>query len=230
MLLSVLLGSHPPRLPVRTLVRTAELFGISDGSARVALSRLTADGEVVSVGGSYELSDRHLERQRDQDRSLRPATRKWKGNWELAVLASDQAEIRGALKAARMAELRPGLWARPDNLTLPALPPSVALWRGRPGPGEGEPAELAARLWDLGGWAHDATSLLEELAGATDPAARLRIAAAMVRHIRTDPVLPPELLPAEWPGPRLRAEYDDYRAELGRLIAGRRDGVGTGPR
>jgi phenylacetic acid degradation operon negative regulatory protein len=45
----------------------------------------------------------------------------------------------------------------------------------------------------------------------------------MVRHIRTDPVLPPELLPADWPGLRLRRDYDEYRAELGRLIAGLRD-------
>ena len=36
-LLSVLLGSHPPELPVRALVGAAELFGISHGSARVAL-------------------------------------------------------------------------------------------------------------------------------------------------------------------------------------------------
>ena len=223
-LLSVLLGSHPPRLPVRTLVRTAGLFGISDGSARVALSRLTADGEVVGVGGTYELSDRHLERQRDQDRALRPATRPWTGEWDLAVLGTDQADVRRILASARMAELRPGLWVRPDNLTLPALPPSVGLWRGRPGPGEAEPAgDLAARLWDLAGWAEEARSLLDEMAGATDPAVRLRVAAAMVRHLRSDPVLPPELLPAGWPGPRLRGGYDAYRSELGQLIAGLRD-------
>ena len=222
-LLSVLLGSHPPRLPVRTLVRTAELFGISDGSARVALSRLSADGEVVGIGGTYELSDRHLDRQHDQDRALRPSTRAWRGDWELAVLETDQADVRRTLGAARMAELRPGLWVRPDNLILPDLPPSVTRWRGRPNPTEGEPAELAARLWDLGGWARDATSLVAELAGATDPADRLRIAAGMVRHIRADPVLPLALLPVGWPGSLLRQTYDDYRAELGRLIAGLRD-------
>ena len=222
-LLSVLLGSHPPRLPVRTLVRTAGLFGISDGSARVALSRLTADGEVVSVDGTYELSARHLERQRYQDVALRPATRAWKGDWDLAVLLADQADVRRTLAAARMAEMRPGVWVRPGNLTLPELPESVVLWRGRPALAGPEPADLAARLWDLRGWADDATSLLAELAGADDPAVRLRVAAAMVRHIRTDPMLPPDLLPADWPGPRLRRDYDDYRGELGRLIAGLRD-------
>jgi phenylacetic acid degradation operon negative regulatory protein len=222
-LLSVLLGSHPPRLPVRTLVRTAGLFGISDGSARVALSRLTADGEVVGVGGTYELSDRHRERQRHQDRALRPATRPWKGEWEMAVLLSDQADVRRTLAGARLAELRPGVWVRPDNLSLPELPASVARWRGRPAGLEEAPAHLAARLWDLSGWAEQAHSLLEAMSEAADPAVRLGVAAAMVRHIRTDPVLPPELLPADWPGLRLRRDYDEYRAELGRLIAGLRD-------
>ena len=223
-LLSVLLGSHPPRLPVRTLVRTAELFGISDGSARVALSRLTADGEVLGGNGTYELSARHLERQRDQDQALRPATRPWQGDWDMAIVPVDGADIRRDLAARRMAELRPGVWVRPDNLTLAAWPPSAAHWRGRPESVAGDPAALAQRLWDLRGWAADAESLLEELAGASEPAVRLRVAAAMVRHIRSDPMLPPELLPPDWPGPRLRQDYDDYRAELGRLIAGLRDG------
>ena len=29
-----------------------------------------------------------------------------------------------------------------------------------------------------------------------------------------DPVLPDELLPADWPGTRLRAAYNDFAAEL----------------
>ena len=222
-LLSVLLGSHPPRLPVRTLVRTAELFGISDGSARVALSRLTADGEVVGIGGTYELSERHLERQRAQDQAVRPPTRPWKGGWELVFVGADGADVRRRLTGARLAELRPGVWVRPANLTLPEMPPSVSHWRGQPAPGQVDPAGLAIRLWDLDGWAGTANALLDELSAAADPAVRLRVAAAMVRHIRTDPMLPTDLLPGDWPGPRLRQTYDDYRGELGRLIAARRE-------
>jgi phenylacetic acid degradation operon negative regulatory protein len=36
----------------------------------------------------------------------------------------------------------------------------------------------------------------------------------MVRHLLTDPVLPDELLPADWPGARLRAAYHDFATEL----------------
>ncbi|HET6964516.1 MAG TPA: PaaX family transcriptional regulator C-terminal domain-containing protein [Acidimicrobiales bacterium] len=224
-LLSVLLGSHPPELPVRALVRTAELFGISEGTARVALSRLSADGEVVADGGTYGLTERHLDRQRDQDAALRPATRSWRGAWDLAVMMpeADGRSARRYLDRRRMAELRPGVWARPDNLPAPEPPPpGVLLWNGRP-EGQVPAADLAARLWDLPAWAAGAEELVAALQGAAEPAVRLSVAAAMVRLIRSDPLLPPALLPAGWPGSRLRKAYDGYRAELGRLIAGLRD-------
>jgi phenylacetic acid degradation operon negative regulatory protein len=229
-LLSVLLGSHPPHLSVRTLVRSAELFGIADGTVRVALSRLAADGEVEADGGSYRLSERHLERQRDQDAGLRPAKRPWRGAWVLAVLRNEPedrpapapAGVRREMDRSRMAELRPGAWTRPDNLARPAFRPApdLLVWTGRPDGSGPAPAELAARLWDLDGWSRGAESLLDRLAAATEAVERLTVAAAMVRHLRSDPVLPPALLPPGWPGRRLRRAYDAYRVELGRLIAG----------
>jgi phenylacetic acid degradation operon negative regulatory protein len=125
-----------------------------------------------------------------------------------------------------MARLRPGLWARPDNLDLPPPPPDVlasagaTLWvatvtAGGPGP--------AGELWDLAGWAGAARSLIAALDVTEAPAERLALAAAVVRHIRSDPLLPDELLPEGWPGPDLRRVYDAYRAELGRLITGRQE-------
>jgi phenylacetic acid degradation operon negative regulatory protein len=228
-LLSVLLGSHPPRLPVRTLVRTAALFGISEGTARVALSRLTADGEVVADDAVYGLSDRHLARQHDQDSALRPATGPWQGTWEVAVVPGDgrpggDHPAGAALARRSMAELRPGVWTRPDNLALPPPPlPGLVWWSGAvlgPGP---DGVGLARRLWDLDGWAATAVELRAALAAASEPAERLAVAAAMVRHIRADPILPAALLPPGWPGDSLRGDYDRYRMELGRLIAGLRD-------
>jgi phenylacetic acid degradation operon negative regulatory protein len=38
------------------------------------------------------------------------------------------------------------------------------------------------------------------------------ISAAVLRHLQADPLLPPELLPEDWPGAELRAEYDRYDA------------------
>lgn len=249
-LLSLLLGSHPPRLPVRTLVKTAGLFGISEGTTRVALSRLTADGDVAAEQGVYRLSDRHLERQHTQDEALRPPRRPWRGGWYLAVTlpampesvleAAPDATASGSMiretreqvhvaERWRMAELRPGVWTRPDNLTIPDVTGTqsekmdMLVWRGRPVPERCSAEELAGRLWDLSGWAERADRLVDELSAAEEPAVRLSVAAAMVRHIRSDPVLPASLLPERWPGRRLRRAYDGYRAELGRLIAELRD-------
>ncbi|HTM83612.1 MAG TPA: PaaX family transcriptional regulator C-terminal domain-containing protein, partial [Mycobacterium sp.] len=39
-------------------------------------------------------------------------------------------------------------------------------------------------------------------------------AAAMVRHLGCDPVLPPELLPPDWPGERIRCRYAEFADEL----------------
>lgn len=222
-ILSVLLGSHPPEMPVRTLIRTAGLFGISDGAVRVALSRLSADGEVVSDGGVYGLSERHLARQRDQDAAVRPGTREWEGGWEILTWStSAPAPGEPVAAARRMARLAPGVWIRPDNLTLPApdLPPGAVLWVGRPGAGAMERPE---HLWDLEGWAAQAGELMGALDAATAAGERLAVAAAMVRHVRDDPLLPAALLPPSWPGPALRRAYDAYRAELGALIAGLRE-------
>ena len=233
-MLSVLLGSHPPELPVRVLVRVADLFGIAEGTARVALSRLSADGDVVADGGNYGLSPRLLDRQREQDSALRPATRPWRGGWEMAVAhpdqtaAADRSALGTHLDRLRLAELRPGVWVRPDNLVRewPAEVTSRALrFNARPEFDQPEPAALAGRLWDLTGWAATAEDLMGAMAAGAQPADRFVVAAAMVRHLRADPVLPSALLPTQWPGERLRTAYNSFREELGRLLQHERNRI-----
>ncbi|MFC7583725.1 hypothetical protein ACFQYP_08080 [Nonomuraea antimicrobica] len=70
--LSALLGSHPPRLSARHLVRIGALFGIAEGTVRVALSRMVATGDLLQSGGRYTLSERLVERQARQDESRDP--------------------------------------------------------------------------------------------------------------------------------------------------------------
>ena len=79
---------------------------------------------------------------------------------------------------------------------------------------EGDPAALAARLWSLAEWNRRAGDLLAGFAGATDPPLRLAAAAALVRHLAADPLLPAALLPADWAGERLRTVYAEYVEEL----------------
>ncbi|MEV7323208.1 PaaX family transcriptional regulator C-terminal domain-containing protein [Streptomyces sp. NPDC093970] len=220
--LSVLLGTHPPRLPVKDLVRLVEPFGVGGSALRAALSRMTAAGDLRRTDDAvYGLSDRLLARQRRQDEAVRPRTRAWHGDWEMLVITAtgrgpaERAELRTRLARLRLAELREGVWLRPANLTRP-LPAEVleiaepcTARPARPA------AELAATLWPLNTWAATARALLAHAAGAHRPSDRFTLFAAAVRHLLTDPVLPPELLPADWPGDRLRGAYAAYRAELG---------------
>ncbi|WP_225821549.1 PaaX family transcriptional regulator C-terminal domain-containing protein [Streptomyces naphthomycinicus] len=218
--LSLLLGVHPPELPVKDLVRLVEPFGVGGSTLRAALSRMVAAGDLRRTDAVYRLSDRLLARQRRQDDAVHPRTRAWDGDWEMVVITAtgrgpaERADLRARLAGLRLAELREGVWLRPANLDrpLPAGLRRLALTSlARPD----EPArELAARLWPPAGWAATARSLLAHAARADRPADRLTAYAAAVRHLLTDPVLPSGLLPSDWPGEALRTAYADYRSEL----------------
>ena len=105
----------------------------------------------------------------------------------------------------------------PATLAAPAW-----CFEARALPAGGDGRELAARLWDLAGWAQRADALLAAWARAVLPPRRFALAAAMVRHLQTDPLLPPILHPAGWPGTRLRAAYAAYEQELGELLRSQR--------
>jgi phenylacetic acid degradation operon negative regulatory protein len=218
--LSLLLGSHPPQMPVRELVRVVEPFGVSSATLRVALTRMVAAGDLRRTGTTYRLSDRLLERQRRQDAALDPRTRAWDGAWELALItatgrtAAERAQLRADLAALRLAELREGVWTRPANLDRPwpaHLEPLVQRWTGQPGL---PAADLAATLWNLDGWARTGHALLAAYAGADRPADRFTVVAAVFRHLLTDPALPGPLLPTGWPAPALRATHAAYQEQL----------------
>jgi phenylacetic acid degradation operon negative regulatory protein len=225
--LSLLLGTHPPELPVRDLVRGVEPFGVGGSTVRAALSRMVTAGDLRRTDAVYRLSDRLLERQRRQDDAVHPRTRAWDGDWEMVVITAtgrgpaERAELRARLTALRLAELREGVWLRPANLRRP-LPDDLGrvaqCYTARPD----RPArELAASLWPLDAWSATARALLTHAARADLPADRFTAFAAAVRHLLADPVLPPELLPADWPGTELRAAYADYQREVTAAVRAR---------
>lgn len=225
---STLLGMHPPQLPARVLVRSGELFGISEGTTRTALSRMVSAGELESVDGSYRLAGRLLERQARQDVSRKPPRWGWDGRWRMAVVVAERrspeerAALRAALVGARYGELREGVWTRPDNLpgdrpTAPGCEWIKATFS--------DPADTAASLWDLPAWATRADELEGLLAawlprlrdeGAAVLAPTFVVSADVLRHLQGDPLLPRELLPKAWPGPRLRTSYDRFATAFAR--------------
>ncbi|WP_265444315.1 PaaX family transcriptional regulator C-terminal domain-containing protein [Flexivirga meconopsidis] len=218
--LSLLLALHPPTLTAREIVTAMDFFGVTESTTRVALTRMVAGGDLVRHDASYTLSERLLQRQRDVEP---PAQRRWRGTWELAVVtttgrsAADRTALRTEMQRQRVAELREGVWTRPANLkrTWPQRLLHVSTcFEARP---TEDSTDLAARLWDLDGWAARGHALLEAVDHVTDEQSRFRTMVAAVRHLQSDPLLPDELLPVDWPAAALAARYDDYRRWVGTL-------------
>ena len=235
---STLLGTEPPRLPVSFLVRTGELFGLAEGTVRTALSRMVSAGEVLAEGdGWYTLGDELRGRQRRQRAGRDAPTVAWSGRWQMVVItasgrpAAERAELRTVLVRRRLAELREGVWIRPDNLDrvapiehgceefLVEHRRALGSVPGASGTASPDGQALAATLWDLEGWSTTAQRLRRAMSvllhrldeGDTSSLAPgFVVAAAVLRHLVADPLLPTELRPAGWPGDALRADYDGY--------------------
>lgn len=222
-MLSVLLGTNPPRLPVAKLVAVAELFGISEGAARTALSRMLAAGDVSLENGRYRLSPRLVERQRRQEQSRVDARVPWNGRWCLAVInpvsrtAAERATLRRAMLEQHLGEYREGVWLRPDNLGARHLPTPIAeqctVWIADAPAGLSRDA-LVGQLWDLPPWEARANALIEAFDAPDDIAGRFLVAAATLHHLLDDPLLPDGLCPPGWPATTLRRRFTGYYDEL----------------
>lgn len=222
---------HPPRLSSQMLVRSGALFGIAEGATRTAISRMVTTGELEAEGTAYQLAGPLLARQARQDASRFAQRRRWDGMWEMAVVdggrrsAGARTELREAMRRLKLAELREGVWLRPDNLLAGRAPEARAIvdeqcrtMRGEP---HGDAPAMAAELWDLTAWTKEARDLrrgldryLPRLEQGDTVVLRdgFVLSAAVLRHLLADPLLPPDLLPASWMGEELRERYERYDA------------------
>lgn len=217
--LSVLLGAHPAYATAAELIRLTSDFDIREATLRVALTRMVGAGDLVRSEDGYRLSDRLLARQRRQDDAINPTLRPWDGVWTTLVIISvgidarARASMRTTLQENRFGELREGVWLRPDNVKVKFTDEVTSRARVLRSYDD-DPAELAGRLWDLPAWSDTGRQLLDDISSARDVPGRFVAAAAIVRHLLTDPVLPEELLPDGWPGAALRESYALFAAEL----------------
>lgn len=213
--LSVLLGSHPPRLPVSILIDFCGLFGIRDGTVRTALSRMVSAGDLALHDASYEVTGTLLERQRQQDIGrTRPAT-SWDGSWWTAVVLADargtneRRRFRSSMAGAKMGELRPDVWMRPANIDPPADADQLLVSRGDLDLHRS--CTLVTRLWDLDELESRTARMLDAVRTTeigrpeTLPTAFIALAACL-QFLRTEPQLPGELADPS-PADDLRATY-----------------------
>jgi phenylacetic acid degradation operon negative regulatory protein len=221
LILSALLGTHPPRLPARAIVALGSLFGMAEGTIRTALSRMVAAGEIGAVGGRYELGHRLLQRQAHQDVALHAPVEPWAGSWWLAIVdaprrsLAERRAFRGVMVEHRMGELRPDTWLRPANIPGPEPTDGVFVVRGSIE--DRSPIELAHQLWDLeaiSGTAGRLIALCEKACEWLEPgdaevlADTFLVSVATVRFLRTEPQLPLAIVGSGWPPDELRSIYE----------------------
>lgn len=225
--LSVLLGSHPPEMPVDRLLDFTALFGHADGSVRTALSRLVKSGDLEVTDATYRLSERLVERQREQDAGRAPVPAEWDGSWWVAVVVAERRpvaerrEFRSRIIGARFGELRPDTWIRPANIDVPLDLPDVVLTRGPVL--SGDTAALLEGMWDLDAFESTASTMLRELdrvgANLQPPVAddvlpdAFAALAAGQRFLRREPQLPHQLT-EHTSADTLRARYGDVVADF----------------
>jgi phenylacetic acid degradation operon negative regulatory protein len=243
LVLSALLGTRPPALPVRALVQLGSLFGVPEGSMRSALSRMVAAGDLTGDGGWYSLGDRLARRQAQQDAAQRRLSDPWDASWWLAIVDGEPRPVgvrrafRADMRQHRLAELRPSLWLRPANVAGPEPSEGVLVVRGEIA--RRDPVALAAQLWDLPAIESQARRLVQLLGEANawlepgDPGALVDsflLSVAVVRFLRTEPQLPPPLV-GEDPAPdRLRDAYQAFeRAHQSAMAAFLSSAAGARP-
>nr|WP_245909034.1 PaaX family transcriptional regulator C-terminal domain-containing protein [Mycobacterium neglectum] len=241
-LATALLGADEPHLTVGELVGIASLFGISDGAARTCLWRMVSAGELVGDDGIYALAGSLLERRQRVDEAARfdDTAFPWDGTWELAVVsldrrsAADRLALRKAATGLHLAELREGVWIRPDNLNPNRLPTLRAVLDRQcvhfHGAATDAPPETVRSLFNLDDWASDARRLTVAMrdergidaVDADDFIYLFALSITVVRHLQLDPLLPPTLEPEDWPGHELRSTYRRFDEAFKRQLASRR--------
>ncbi len=133
---------------------------------------MVSNGELASDDGTYALAGGLLERRQRVDEASRiddQAAPPWDGTWELAVVslerrsAADRVALRKAAIALHLAELREGVWFRPDNLDPDRLPGLRAVLDRQcvhfHDAATDIPAETVRSLFSLDDWAADARRL-----------------------------------------------------------------------
>lgn len=230
------LEDQPVRLAVRRLVAAGAVEQI--GRGRAGTLRLTADAR---LRGALDLAYWHVAVQ--QDEGTRAWDGLWR-LLAFSVpehRRADRDALRSTLAHLGAVALTPGLYVSPHDLTvaldaelpgrgvhadLTTATSATVVHGGRPlavqvhdlWPLDAVRAEYERLEREIGAW----RARLAEVRAATSHdaptsiplAARIALHAALDRAVGPDPLLPPELLPPDWPGPRVRRAFRDTWAAL----------------
>jgi phenylacetic acid degradation operon negative regulatory protein len=223
--------------PVAALVRLLAALDVAAPAVRTAVSRMVRQGWLEPVrlprGPGYALTPRAVRRLDEAAHRIYRDLGPWDGHWHVLVLerVRDRARrdrLAAGLRYLGYARLSETTWLGPR--ASPELDPLLAAesvraerFRSRY---DGDARGLVARAWDLDGlaaayerWLTEARELLTGHPGQDTSderafAVRSRLVHEWRKFLFRDPGLPPDLLPADWPGTRAARFFDDAAARL----------------
>lgn len=239
--------------PVAALVRLLAPLGVQAPAVRTAVSRMVRQGWLTAVrleaGPGYALTPRAVRRLDEAaERIYRTQRAAWDGRWHLLVVTapsgrSDRDRLHAQLRYLGYGPLAGATWISPRP--APELDATLADAGARAdrftAVHDGDSQQLIAQAWDLDGLGRSYGRFLDEAGDllGNDPAvrrgdpldapeasyaARSALVHAWRKFLFVDPGLPPALLPAEWPGTKAAAWFDDQAT---RLMPAARDFVET---
>ncbi|WP_435744163.1 PaaX family transcriptional regulator [Microbacterium sp. PMB16] len=219
---------------LRDIYDAANLAGVEDQPIRLAIRRLVAAGEVIQRGrgrgGSLGVTDAGRGRlQRDrysvalafaQDAGALP----WDGRWRLTAVSVPEREravrdvLRRELSDLGAVAISTGLYVSPHDLrdalqTEAGQYLSTATCDDLDVHGENDPRLIAEALWPgapvIDAYSHIERALADDDNDLSSPGVvrQLRLAEALERAMRDDPLLPVELREGPWAPTRIRAAW-----------------------
>ena len=238
------LRSRGGSAPVAALIRLLAPLGIRPPAVRTAVSRMVTQGWLAPVeidDGSaqapgYALTARARVRlDQAATRIYRTDSAEWDGLWHVRVLAPiterrRRERIRGQLRFLGLAPISDSTWVSPraslevDQLLRDEGLPAVSLTTADVAPLSVllEAFDVDALADEYDAWRAGAADLVSrtDVAGdreSDDRAAfvvRSELLHSWRKFLFSDPGLPASLLPADWPGRRAAAFFDEHATRL----------------
>jgi phenylacetic acid degradation operon negative regulatory protein len=213
---------------VASLVRILAPLGVTAPAVRTAISRMVRQGWLtpaeVAGGRGYVLTDRARHRLDEAAaRIYRTRDSGWKGCWDLVVLdplpqRAARQRVRSALSFLGYAPLTETTWVSPfASPEVAGLLEAEGATATRFEAFDGDPTQLARRAWDLdalgvayAAWHAEARALVAGPSAVIGSASldedelafvvRSHLVHEWRKFLFSDPGLPVELLPPDWPG------------------------------
>ncbi|GHG22461.1 MULTISPECIES: PaaX family transcriptional regulator [Amycolatopsis] len=229
------------------VIATLDRLGVGEHATRATLSRMSRRDLLHTVRRGRQaflgLTPHGTAVLRDGQRRLDGdvVDRHWDGRWTLLTFSvpetrrADRYALRTRLGWFGFGPLRSGLWVSASAADIaPALAEldlldHAEVFRAEPFMWT-DPARIAREAWDLPRIAAGYEQFLRRWGGSApgdlgdELTCRIRLGAEWLLLIRRDPVLPPALLPPDWPGTRaaalFRALRRQWAAPAGELAGG----------